>query len=344
MYFTVFIIYLFIFISIFGCLENNTNNNSGPHDFYVNLLYNEDTNGWKINHFNSINEAINNSINNTSIFVNSGIYHEAIRIDKTIKLQGEDVYTTIINGNQLDDVIYVQGTGKITLSNFTITNSNIKDNIPHSQAGIDIRSNGNKIMYNIFKENSCGIYSRYADNNQILKNKFINNDEYGIYLDAGSDENNIFENLFMNNSYALRVIGSEYCDINYNIFVNNIRGLYFCCGAKYNIIYANMFCNNSKWHANDSHDNNWHNIIPLSWSSYLETKSDINTTEIEPMGNYWDTFHINSQGAYDNNSDGIIDQIYNIPDVKNYDEYPLANPPLIDNPFIHLEKIILECK
>jgi parallel beta-helix repeat protein len=199
-------------------------------------------------------------------------------------------------------------------------------------------------MYNIFKENSCGIYSRYADNNQILKNKFINNDEYGVYLDAGSDENHIYENLFINNSNALRVIGSKHCDINYNIFVNNIRGLYFCCGAKYNVIFANVFCKNSKWNANDSYDNLWHNVIPVYWDSYLEAKSDDNITDVEPQGNYWDTFHLPSQGAFDNNNDGIIDTHYKSLDMVNYDEYPLLNPPVIANPFIKNEEMNIDCK
>jgi parallel beta-helix repeat protein len=337
------IISLIIVLIFSGCIENNEENNSVSYDFFVDLLYNENTNGWKIDHFNSINDAINNSINNTSIFVYSGIYYEAINIDKTIVLQGEDVYTTIISGTQLDDVIHVEGNGKVTLSNFTIRDSSIEDNQLHSQAGIDIRSSGNKIMYNIFKANSCGIYSRYADNNQILKNKFIDNDEYGIYLDVSSDENHIFENLFINNSYALRVKGSKYSDIDHNIFFKNFRGLYFCCGAKYNVIFANIFCNNSKWDANDHYDNLWHNEVPLYWHSYRETKSNENIDERAPMGNYWDTFHLPSQDAFDNDNDGIIDRSYRIQEVYNFDEYPLAMPPTIQNPFIELEEILIEC-
>jgi len=42
-------------------------------------------------------------------------------------------------------------------------------------------------------------------------------------------------------------------------------------------------------------------------------------------GNYWDTFDEQSEGAYDNNNDGIIDAPYEIPGGSK-DLYPLIKP------------------
>jgi PKD repeat protein len=44
------------------------------------------------------------------------------------------------------------------------------------------------------------------------------------------------------------------------------------------------------------------------------------------MGNYWSDFDESSEGAYDNNTDGIVDAPYNISSDNNQDLYPLAGP------------------
>ena len=62
----------------------------------------------------------------------------------------------------------------------------------------------------------------------------------------------------------------------------------------------------------------------------------------EAIGNFWDTYYLASQGAYDNNTDGIIDTPYDIPDVENDDHYPLVAPPIISNPFFRNENLPLQ--
>ncbi|RLE39908.1 hypothetical protein DRZ77_03375, partial [Candidatus Woesearchaeota archaeon] len=52
-----------------------------------------------------------------------------------------------------------------------------------------------------------------------------------------------------------------------------------------------------------------------------------NTTIRE--GNYWSDFDEPSEGAYDNNSDGIVDSPYYIPGGSNVDRYPLMHPTII---------------
>jgi len=70
---------------------------------YVNDDYNETTQGWNIDHFSSIQYAINSVRKNGTINVKNGTYNENIVINKRINLIGEDKNTTIIDGTQNAD-------------------------------------------------------------------------------------------------------------------------------------------------------------------------------------------------------------------------------------------------
>jgi parallel beta-helix repeat protein len=316
---TIYILF-FVLISISGCVveKNDNENTNNPYirdfDFFVNKDYSSETNFYNQTHFSSINSALEKSEENTSIFVFNGTYHEFLVVNKDIILIGEDPFNTIIDGaQQNEDVIHIQGKGKLTISGFTIMNSS--KNAPHSnnEAGIDIRSKGNIIEGNIITDNYYGIYCPYNNNNIIKNNLFTNNLEYGAYFLYQSNKNNISHNLFDKNDYiALRIQGSQSNNITHNLFINNPKGLYLCCNSKDNVVYENVFINNSDWNAFDDGINFWDN---------------------GKKGNYWDDFHLNSQGAFDNNSDGIVDSSYSIPFVKNNDTYPLVNIPTILNDF-----------
>ena len=49
--------------------------------------------------FGSIQEAIDNAVDGDTVYVKTGEYHENVRINKPISLVGENVDTTIIDGN-----------------------------------------------------------------------------------------------------------------------------------------------------------------------------------------------------------------------------------------------------
>lgn len=315
-----------------GCINNE---NSDTYDFYVNWQYNENTPGWNCNHFQNITTAIEKASQNTSIFVYNGTYQDHIEInEKNITLTGENPYSTILEGNGDDDVIFILKDGQI-ISGFTIKNtSTLESNDEH--AGIDIRSDENTITNNIFINTTCGIYIRYGDKNNIAQNIFRNNSKYGVYLESRSDENNLAHNVFVNNRYGLRIRGSNFCRVSYNAFLDNKYGEYLCCGTKYTVSYGNIFCNNAEWDTADHFNNRWDTILPDEWQ---HNNIDYSITINEPIGNYWDRFHLPLQGAYDNDSDGIIDSAYNIPEGDTDDQYPLMEKPDIDNQFMTKEEI-----
>ena len=65
----------------------------------VDLTYNENTPGWGIDHFASIQDAIDSDTvtDGWTVYVNKGIYHENISIYKSINLEGQNTEETIEN-------------------------------------------------------------------------------------------------------------------------------------------------------------------------------------------------------------------------------------------------------
>lgn len=320
-----------------GCMERE-NIVEKKYDIIVDDDFTNQTEGFNIDHFKNISSGIAASSDNMLINVKNGIYNETISIDKILIIEGENAHTTILDGGYADeDVIHVEVNGQITLSGFTIRNGGNKSKHGVNVAGIDLRSSGNRITGNIITNNIHGIYGLYSDNNIIEKNLFYRNIEYGSYMYLSCDDNNFSNNVFDNNQYSLRIKGSQRCQVFFNIFVNNTKGLYICCGAKYNIMSGNIFCNNSEWDGYDSEDNRWDlGSIPDSWNHHIndDTKIDNNL-----IGNFWDSYFLEEQGAYDHNKDGIIDEPYDIPNVEYDDNHPLVQPPLIDNPFFNIDYI-----
>ena len=320
-----------------GCVEKEDSVEK-KYDIIIDDDFTNQTKGFNIDHFKNISSGIAASSDNMLIYVKNGVYNETISIDKILILEGENANKTILDGGYAaDDVIHVEGNGQIKLSGFTIRNGGNKSKHGVEVAGIDLRSNGNRITGNIITNNIYGIYGLYSDNNIIEKNLFYRNIEYGCYTYLSCDDNNFSNNVFDNNQYPLRIKGSLRCQVFFNIFVNNTKGLYICCGAKYTIMYGNIFCNNSEWDGYDSGDNRWDlGSIPDSWNHHINVDKKIDNNLI---GNFWDSYYLEEQGAYDHDKDGIIDESYDIPNVEYDDNHPLAQPPLIDNSFFNIDYI-----
>lgn len=239
----------------------------------------------------TIQDAINAAPNGSIIYINSGTYYENIAINKTITLIGENITTTIIDGNGTADVIYISETGKANIGGFTIRNS---DN-----AGISIHSNNNTITGNNISNNKYGIFSTHSQYNIFSQNTLLSNSEYGMYLYPSSDNNMIFDNIFSDNICGLHIKDSKHNEVSRNMFMDNQKGVYFCCGSQYNTVFHNVFMNNSIWNAHDFiGGNRWDN---------------------GRIGNYWDDYN-----GTDADGDEIGDISYTVSS-KGQDNHPLMN-------------------
>jgi len=286
------IIGFILILSFFcGCVNQNQDNiKTGiPTGLYVS------SSGEK--EFTSIQDAIDQALENQTVYVFPGIYQETININKTINLMGHDPETTIIDGNNSDNVITITDAEFCNVTGFTIQHSSSKG------SGINLNGPNNNVSNNIIKNNDKGIYCISKNHNLFFNNTLLSNEQYGMYI-LNSNYNTIKKNDLNHNLYGIRIKGSRHNSVVNNNFKDNYRGLYFCCGGTSNIIYYNTFVNNSVWNANDGvGGNTWHN-------------------EENFKGNYWDDYT-----GLDEDKDGIGDTPYIITSYQSRkDNYPLMEP------------------
>ena len=133
----------------------------------------------------------------------------------------------------------------------------------------------------------------------IIKNCEIQNSTlYGIFLNAGSDDNLVEGNSISQSGYGMRIKSSTLNLIINNSILDNNKGMYFCCGARNNTVTRNRFINNTDWHASDQYNNIWNK---------------------EAVGNYWDDY-----SGSDTNGDGIGEVVYTISEGYSSDEFPIV--------------------
>jgi len=168
-----------------------------------------------------IQEAINapETMDGHTIFVDAGIYHENIVINKTICLIGEDRSTTVIDGMQKGHVINV-ATNSVTITGFTITNSSLAS----SYSGIYLYEiDGCNITQNNIVNNYRGVNLELSSNNDISKN-YITSNYDGASL-TNSSNNNIYRNKITNYQYGVILWYSSYNAISGNNVTDNINGI-----------------------------------------------------------------------------------------------------------------------
>jgi parallel beta-helix repeat protein len=234
------------------------------------------SNGYPVHNLNTglnyttIQEAIDapETLNGNTIFVESGIYYEHIIVSKTVSIVGENVETTIIDGNSTGHVIHVIS-DNVSISGFTVQNSgNI--HTPDLDAGICLNgTTGCTISENRAINNGfCGISLLHSNRNTITDNNLssagwggvhlmsssyniisgnIITDKYGgINGHVSSNYNNITENTISNCTYGEFYHASDYNNIcRNNISTIAVEGIWLQDDVDYNIVAENNLINNT---------------------------------------------------------------------------------------------------
>jgi len=182
--------------------------------------------------YTRIQDAINGASNGDFIFVFAGIYYENILIYKSLHLIGENAEATIIDGQDIREVVKITA-DSVSIERFTIRNSTL--DLYYITAGILIESNFTTISNNIIVDNSeYGIFFRQVSynriynntisetyegifftqsNNNTITNNTIHNSFSGIYL-GDSSNNQILANTLHHNEYGIKA---------YNVTLNYLQ-------------------------------------------------------------------------------------------------------------------------
>ena len=238
------IIVLFLSVSIAPITQGVLNETSNSPITKGTTLY---VGGTGEGNYTMIQDAINDAYDGDTVFVydEGSPYYENLKVTKSINLIGEDKNTTVVDGHQYSDVIFVSHSANgVTIKGFTIQNGG---DDKWGDAGIDLRSNLNIIKSNIITLNDKhGIYFISSNHNIIISNTFSDN-LYGIY---GESDYTIIQENYVTNCYrGISLKSSLHWTIINNTIINNDNAGIYLFGGKgcscHNItIIGNIISNN----------------------------------------------------------------------------------------------------
>ena len=275
--------------------------------------------------------AIDNASEGDTVFVESGVYYENIRINKTINLIGNSRKNTTIYGERNYRIVAISADW-VNISGFRLTNGSTgiylfnsshcqveNNNCSNNQVyGIRVEGNFGHSNNNSIKNNTCNANGRGMSfianiglcNDNIIINNTCNSNIYDgieLYIMWGlCDRNFIFNNICSyNGNSGIEAQESDGNNISYNICIDN-SGYAICLngGTNNNIIHLNTIINNNG--SDLALDHGKENL----WNTSKE-------------GNYWSNWT-----TPDNNRDGIVDKPYIISGTANaMDYFPFITPP-----------------
>jgi parallel beta-helix repeat protein len=260
----------FLFLGVIAVPITQGNITTGSNiSIYVNNTFYVGGNG--PDNYTTIQGAIDDAESGDIVFVydEGSPYYENIVVDKSIKLIGENRNTTLIDGNNKDDVLCITA-DHVYLHGFNLTNCGNNN----FDSGIEIKSDYNTISNNNIHNNegdrlvSGGILINSSYNNTIFFNKIYSNKYDGISI-INSYYNHIHQNkIFDNKRLGITLTNSSnnlieendiyenYCGIclyprsTHNVVKNNYIYYHPCCGialkqfSDYNLIISNLVIDN----------------------------------------------------------------------------------------------------
>jgi len=197
--------------------------------------------------FQFIQDGINHAVDNDTIFVFSGMYHEHVQINRSVNLISEDKNSTFVDADGTSFCVLLES-GNIQVRGFTLQNSGTET---YNNAGVSIKnlgaeSHNNLIIGNIMKNNLFGIFALASHGNLIAQNLIMNNKNDGIYLEADDPYNTITMNTIVNNTGNGILVGdfdSKSNSISQNYILDNNQSGILSYG--YNCMIYENFIGNS---------------------------------------------------------------------------------------------------
>ncbi|KAA0001446.1 MAG: hypothetical protein FE046_02075 [Thermoplasmata archaeon] len=285
---------------------------------YVDDDFNASTAGWQMDHFDSVQDAMDAVSAGGTVVVYAGVYYENVVINKTVTLVGEDRDTTIIDGGGSGDTVTVtEYADHLDMSGVTVRNCST--GWPY--ACLKIFSSSNTISECSFESQSgsvsVGIYFDGSSDSTIENCTFAYGWE-GITFRDFSHNNTVSGCTFTDNTYGISLVESNDTAVSGCTFSDNPRGGILLGYSRNNSI-SNCQFTNDNWFGigvSYAHDNGIENcqfyendmgvylefstgnsitrcvMTNNSYGVYLKDDSDNNTV-------YHNNFVNNTHQAYD---------------------------------------------
>ena len=181
--------------------------------------------GTKDNPYNTVNEGINAASDKYTVLVAVGTYGESVTIDKDIRLIGESLTTTIIDGGAASDAIYyAYPAGEISsIQGFTIKNA---DN------GINCANWASPLIRNnvITQVVSSGIMCGDLSSARIINNTISGNTN-ATAIQSSSSDVSVVNNIITGNDIGIDCDAGADPRVDYNDVWDNASGHYVGCEA-----------------------------------------------------------------------------------------------------------------
>ena len=266
--------------------------------------------------YSSIQGAVDNATEGSTVYVSSGEYSENLAINKSINLVGENRKTAIINGMSNGTVVYV-GSDNVSISDFKLQYSGCSCT---GYYGVDVgssRQNISIINNNIFSD-STGILVRKGQDIHIARNNITFSRDYSIVIEDSIGVQ-ILENSLTDNLNQIEISNSTQMVIVNNKMVNNGNGIAFTTSNN-NTLAGNIIASNRLYGLYLS-QSDYNVIVRNSLQSngrnvYVRNSTDYWDDGFE--GNYWSNY----TGA-DADNDGVGDSPF-VLDANNVDHHPLV--------------------
>jgi parallel beta-helix repeat protein len=238
----------------------------------------------------TIQDAIDAAFPGDTVEVWDGVYVENVIVNKTVSLVGNSSATTIIDGGQSGDTIYVVSDW-VNITGFMITNA--------SSNGINVDSSSYTIVddCNITQNNGAGIYFYSSDMGAIKNSDISFNNGGGVHFQDWNTRKNTIENCeIYNNSWVgiyMMMNADDIQIIGCNISGHTQNAIYFWDSNDVLIKDTNMMNNAAG--------------VFFEFSSYV-TLDNLNVYDNDQYGLYMRGNHITLRDSniYSNTNEGIL--------------------------------------
>lgn len=280
--------------------------------------------------FDTVQQAINEAEEGSTILVPSGTYFEHVIVNKTVSLIGENPSATIIDGGGTGTVIEVAADG-VQIAGFTIQNSGWG----WTRNGILVQNASRcEIRFNRLVHNCHNIRMNFSRDSLVVGNA-INGDGYGIRLlhavNCAAAGNNVTGCIG-----GIHLEFAENCTVERNFLARNNQGIRLYSPCSFNVISANTVTNNTydgmidnSMNRNSTFFENriYHNnFINNTYPFICKGSGNVWQDGYPSGGNFWDRYNgsdlLSGLNQDETGSDGIGDVPYAI-DADNIDQYPL---------------------